>query len=75
MSLKKLIKEKGFTQKIISFELCNTYKHYKYQQQVSSWCNGTTLPDVKSVYYLSKILGVTTDVIIESVMEVENEKC
>lgn len=74
MSLKTLIKEKGYTQKSISFELCNTYKHYKYQQQVSAWCSGITLPDIKSVFYLSKILNVTTDKIIESVMEVENAR-
>lgn len=69
MSLKLLIKQSGLSQQAVSEILCNKYKHYKYQQQISKWCLGTCMPDIESVYYLSKILNTSTDVIIESVLE------
>lgn len=74
MSLKQLIKQKGFTQKAISSIFNNEFNHFKAQQQISEWCLGTRLPDIKSVYYLSQILNVSTDTIIETVLEINNER-
>ncbi len=74
MSLKSLIKQKGFTQKGISAIFKNEFKYSKAQQQISDWCLGNRLPDIKSVYYLSKILEVSTDEIIESVLEVSTDE-
>ena len=74
MSLKQLIKQKNLSQQIISEILCKKYHHFKYQQQISEWCLGIRLPDILSVYYLSKILDVSTDTIIESVLDISNDR-
>ena len=60
MTFKQLMKIKGYTQSKLVKEL-NNKKCYKYQQQVSDWCSGKRLPDIISLYYISKILEVTVD--------------
>lgn len=70
MTLKELFKVNGLSQQDIADILCEKYQHYKYQQQVSQWCSGAFMPDIKSVFYLSKILNTTTDYIIECILDV-----
>ena len=60
MTFKQLMKIKGYTQSKLVKELTNK-NCYKYQQQVSDWCSGKRLPDIISLYYISKILEVTVD--------------
>jgi len=63
MALKEILKQKKISQEqIVRFFL--KHNHYKYQQQVSDWITGKRLPDITSVYYLSKLLNCSADEII-----------
>jgi len=65
MTLKELLKQKKVSQeKLVRYFLTND--HYKWQQQVSSWITGKRLPDVTSIFYIAKLLGCSTDEVINS---------
>lgn len=69
MTFKQLLKSQGFTQAKLSKALIKQFGYYKYQQQISEWVKGIRLPDLDAIYYVSKVLAVSCDVLVESFME------
>lgn len=65
MTFKELLKNRGYNQKSLVNRLSANYGLYKYQQQISDWITGVRLPDIESVYYMSKILKVSCGELIE----------
>ena len=72
MNIKELLKDKQLTQAGISYELYKQYKIYRTQAIISRWLSGKTSPDIEIVYYLSKILNVSCDELILSILETKN---
>lgn len=64
MNFKELMRYKGYTQSKLSKKLRTEYHHYKFQQQISDWINGVRLPDIETLYYISKILNISCDDLI-----------
>lgn len=55
--IKKLRKERGFTQEELAEQLGVTF------QAVSKWENGTGMPDISQIVPLATVFGVSTDVL------------
>ena len=68
--LKRLLQSKNITLPMLSEILRKEFRCYKYRQQISQWFNGIRLPDVESLYYMSKILSVSCDDLIPMFMEI-----
>ena len=68
MGLKKLIKEKGYTQQSFGEALGVG------QTAVSNWCNGINLASIANVKKMADVLGVTVDDVMKAMEERENEK-
>ncbi len=68
MNLKQLLKTHGLSHEMISRLLIKN-KCFKYRQQVSDWVRGIRLPDLISVYYLSKILHESMEVVVEACLK------
>lgn len=69
MNLKELLKDKKITQLRLTEKLYKQFNYNKYQQQISSWVNGVSLPDSLAVYYISQVLSVSCDVVIKACLK------
>lgn len=68
MTFNQLLKSKNMTQSKLSKLLAKDFKHFKYQQQISDWAMGIRYPTADSIFYIAKILNVSCDEVIESLM-------
>ncbi len=68
MSLKELFLEKNCTQSELVDQL-KKMKCFKYQQQISEWMTGKRLPDAYSIWCLSKILNVQSEIVLEAALK------
>lgn len=60
-----ILRHHNLTQKELAKELSKV-GCYKYQQDISSWCNGKRKPDLLSFYYLTKVLNISADELLKS---------
>ena len=65
MSFRELLARRNYTQSKLIKGL-KELNCKSYQQQVSEWVNGKKIPNAFSVWCISKVLGVSTDVVIEA---------
>ncbi|MBP3431780.1 MAG: hypothetical protein J6K39_02880 [Clostridia bacterium] len=68
MNLGELLKKEKVSHEFVAKKLCEK-GCFKYRQQVTSWVTGVRLPDAESIYWLSKILKVSSDVVLEAALK------
>jgi transcriptional regulator with XRE-family HTH domain len=65
---------RGMSQSMLVGEMRDKFHWYKYQQQVNQWATGFRLPDIESLYYMSKVLQVSCETLIEIFLEIKYAK-
>ena len=65
---------RGMSQARLVGEMRDKFHWYKYQQQVNEWVTGVRLPDIESIYYMSKVLQVSCETLIEIFLEIKYAK-
>lgn len=69
MDFEDLLKKRNITQAGISMELQERFNCYRTQAVISGWFSGKVLPSIQIVVYLSKILNVSCDEIINAILD------
>ena len=69
MDFEDLLKKRNITQAGICIELKERFNCNRAQTIVSRWFSGKVLPSIQIVVYLSKILNVSCDEIINLILD------